>query len=165
MFICLLSNNTHKVEANGINWPYDCTYNCSRGGWPSSVLEKMKTDGYLREIRKSSGYFRVFFSFFYNSWEILYFLLLYAFNIMANKVLLHSQFIMRTLSCPPFADYRVWWSLADTKYGGTGLLVKRCYKPLNVRFSFDQIGDTSLSSTPLLMNQHLLYWHVILFMI
>lgn len=49
------------------------------------------------------------------------------------------QIMMRALSRPPFGSYKVWWSLADTKYGGTALLVKQCFKPLSVKFSLDQI--------------------------
>lgn len=49
-----------------------------------------------------------------------------------------KQIMTRILSRPPFGNYKVWWSLADTKYGGTALLVKQCFNPLSVRFSLDQ---------------------------
>ncbi|KAH7549777.1 hypothetical protein JRO89_XS13G0081000 [Xanthoceras sorbifolium] len=37
--------------------------------------------------------------------------------------------LLRALSSPPFEDFQVWWSLADSKYAGTALLVKKCFKP------------------------------------
>ncbi|MBA0773122.1 hypothetical protein Gotri_008421 [Gossypium trilobum] len=48
-----------------------------------------------------------------------------------------KQILMRALSSPPFGNYHVWWSLADTKYAGTALLVKKCLRPLKVSFSLD----------------------------
>ncbi|KAL9235583.1 hypothetical protein vseg_010329 [Gypsophila vaccaria] len=48
-----------------------------------------------------------------------------------------KQVLMRALSSPPFGNYRVWWSLSDTKYAGTALLVKKCFKPKKVCFSLD----------------------------
>lgn len=50
------------------------------------------------------------------------------------------QILMRALSSPPFGNYHVWWSLADTKYAGTALLVKKCLRPLKVSFSLDGTG-------------------------
>jgi aminoglycoside/choline kinase family phosphotransferase len=47
---------------------------------------------------------------------------------------------MRALSNPPFGNYRVWWSLADSKYAGTALFVKKCFKPKSVVFNLDKIG-------------------------
>ncbi|KAK3439820.1 hypothetical protein EUGRSUZ_B00162 [Eucalyptus grandis] len=47
-----------------------------------------------------------------------------------------KQILMRALSSPPFGDYRVWWSLGESKYAGTALLVKKCFKP-KVSFSLD----------------------------
>lgn len=47
---------------------------------------------------------------------------------------------MRALSNPPFGNYRVWWSLADSKYAGTALLVKKYYQPVKVSFSLDRTG-------------------------
>lgn len=47
---------------------------------------------------------------------------------------------MRALSSPPFGSYRIWWSLADSKYAGTALLVKKCFKPKSVVFNLDKIG-------------------------
>jgi len=49
-----------------------------------------------------------------------------------------KQAMMRALSMPPLSDYAVWWSLADSKYGGTALFVKHCCTPLSVCFSLDQ---------------------------
>uniref|UniRef100_A0A1D1Y8W6 DNA-(apurinic or apyrimidinic site) endonuclease n=1 Tax=Anthurium amnicola TaxID=1678845 RepID=A0A1D1Y8W6_9ARAE len=48
-----------------------------------------------------------------------------------------KQVLMRALSSPPFKSYRVWWSLSDSKYGGTALLVKRQFQPKKVSFSLD----------------------------
>ncbi|XP_057534602.1 DNA-(apurinic or apyrimidinic site) endonuclease isoform X1 [Amaranthus tricolor] len=48
-----------------------------------------------------------------------------------------KQVVMRALSSPPFGNYRVWWSLADSKYAGTALLVKKCFKPKKISFSLD----------------------------
>ncbi|XP_028549406.1 DNA-(apurinic or apyrimidinic site) lyase isoform X1 [Dendrobium catenatum] len=48
-----------------------------------------------------------------------------------------KQVIMRVLSSPPFQNYRVWWSLSDSKYAGTALLIKNRCKPKKVSFSLD----------------------------
>ncbi|GKV13851.1 hypothetical protein SLEP1_g24820 [Rubroshorea leprosula] len=48
-----------------------------------------------------------------------------------------KQILMRALSSPPFGNYRVWWSLADSKYAGTALLVKKCCQPQKVSFSLE----------------------------
>ena len=50
------------------------------------------------------------------------------------------QILMRALSSPPFANYRVWWSLADSKYAGTALIVKKCFQPKKIFFNLDRIG-------------------------
>ena len=50
------------------------------------------------------------------------------------------QILMHALSRPPFGNYRVWWSLADSKYAGTALFVKKCFQPKKVSFSIDQKG-------------------------
>ena len=47
---------------------------------------------------------------------------------------------MRALSSPPFRDYRVWWSLSDSKYAGTALIVKKCFQPKSVFFNLDKKG-------------------------
>lgn len=47
---------------------------------------------------------------------------------------------MRALSNPPFGNYHVWWSLAESKYAGTALFVKKCFKPKSVVFNLDKIG-------------------------
>jgi len=63
------------------------------------------------------------------------------------------QVLMRALSSPPFGNYHVWWSLADSKYAGTALLVKKCCKPKSVVFNLDKLGI-------LLCRFFLLYlWH------
>ncbi|XP_010248775.1 PREDICTED: DNA-(apurinic or apyrimidinic site) lyase isoform X2 [Nelumbo nucifera] len=48
------------------------------------------------------------------------------------------QILMRAISNAPFGNYRVWWSLADSKYAGTVLFVKKCFKPKNIFFSLDR---------------------------
>ncbi|GMY15018.1 DNA-(apurinic or apyrimidinic site) lyase [Fagus crenata] len=52
-----------------------------------------------------------------------------------------KQILMRALSSPPFANYRVWWSLADSKYAGTALFVKKCFQPKKVFFNLDRIAS------------------------
>ncbi|KAG0450081.1 hypothetical protein HPP92_026949 [Vanilla planifolia] len=49
-----------------------------------------------------------------------------------------KQVLMRALSTSPFNNYQVWWSLSDSKYGGTALLIKRELQPENVSFSLDR---------------------------
>ncbi|GAB2223685.1 hypothetical protein Droror1_Dr00004423 [Drosera rotundifolia] len=49
-----------------------------------------------------------------------------------------KQSLLRALSIPPFGTYQVWWSLSDSKYAGTALLVKKCYQPKKISFSLDQ---------------------------
>ncbi|KNA05930.1 hypothetical protein SOVF_185690 [Spinacia oleracea] len=48
-----------------------------------------------------------------------------------------KKVLMRALSSAPFGNYRVWWSLSDSKYAGTALLVKKCFKPKKISFSLD----------------------------
>ncbi|OMP10387.1 Exodeoxyribonuclease III xth [Corchorus olitorius] len=52
-----------------------------------------------------------------------------------------KQILLRALSSPPFGNYRVWWSLADSKYAGTALLVKKCLRPVKVYFSLDKTAS------------------------
>lgn len=52
-----------------------------------------------------------------------------------------KQIIMRALSNPPFRNYNVWWSLSDSKYAGTALLIKKCFEPQKVYFSLDKKGS------------------------
>ncbi|CAA6668259.1 unnamed protein product [Spirodela intermedia] len=52
-----------------------------------------------------------------------------------------KQVLMRALSSAPFKSYRVWWSLSDSKYGGTALIVKRQFQPKRVSFSLDPTYD------------------------
>uniref|UniRef100_A0A2P2JHV0 DNA-apurinic or apyrimidinic site lyase n=1 Tax=Rhizophora mucronata TaxID=61149 RepID=A0A2P2JHV0_RHIMU len=65
-----------------------------------------------------------------------------------------KQILMRALSSPPFGDYHVWWSLADSKYAGTALLVKKCFQPIKVTFSLDGAGNLvdSLRLRPLCLH-------------
>lgn len=53
---------------------------------------------------------------------------------------LNMQIIMHALSNPPFGNYRVWWSLSDSKYAGTALIVKKCFQPQKVFFNLDRKG-------------------------
>ncbi|RAL47542.1 hypothetical protein DM860_011280 [Cuscuta australis] len=48
--------------------------------------------------------------------------------------------ITRALSSLPIKNYDVWWSLSDSKYAGTALLVKKCFQP-KVSFSLDGTGS------------------------
>ncbi|KAG6542858.1 hypothetical protein Mapa_015762 [Marchantia paleacea] len=48
-----------------------------------------------------------------------------------------KQAVMRALSVSPLSDYQVWWSLAESKYAGTALLVKHFFKPVSVKFSLE----------------------------
>ncbi|KAJ8752002.1 hypothetical protein K2173_001028 [Erythroxylum novogranatense] len=52
-----------------------------------------------------------------------------------------KQILMRALSTAPFANYRTWWSLADSKYAGTALFVKKCFQPIKVTFSLDKTAS------------------------
>jgi hypothetical protein len=49
---------------------------------------------------------------------------------------------MRALSVSPLSDYGVWWSLGDSKYGGTALLVKHSCSPISISYSLDQSGTS-----------------------
>lgn len=52
-----------------------------------------------------------------------------------------KRILMRALSNPPFGNYHVWWSLAESKYAGTALFVKKCFKPKSVVFNLDKIAS------------------------
>ncbi|KAJ0974644.1 hypothetical protein J5N97_016609 [Dioscorea zingiberensis] len=52
-----------------------------------------------------------------------------------------KQMLLRALSAPPFGNYRVWWSLSDSKYGGTALFVKKQFRPKKVSFSLDRTAS------------------------
>ncbi|XP_047314493.1 DNA-(apurinic or apyrimidinic site) endonuclease [Impatiens glandulifera] len=52
-----------------------------------------------------------------------------------------KQIMMRALSNPPFRNYNVWWSLSDSKYAGTAMLIKKCFSPIKVSFSLDLKGS------------------------
>ncbi|KAL4193458.1 hypothetical protein AMTRI_Chr06g199450 [Amborella trichopoda] len=49
-----------------------------------------------------------------------------------------KQVLLRAISSPPFGNFRVWWSLADTKYGGTALFIKKQFQPNKVSFSLER---------------------------
>ncbi|KAM7275684.1 hypothetical protein ACFE04_017550 [Oxalis oulophora] len=52
-----------------------------------------------------------------------------------------KRIMMTALATPPFGNYRVWWSLSDSKYAGTALLVKKCMQPIKVSFSLDKTAS------------------------
>ncbi|TXG51347.1 hypothetical protein EZV62_023871 [Acer yangbiense] len=62
--------------------------------------------------------------------------------IVASKFCCMTNYFISTLLCalssPPFGDFQIWWSLADSKYAGTALLVKKCLQPKKVSFSLDK---------------------------
>eukprot|EP01018_Ginkgo_biloba_P023207 Gb_34536 [translate_table: standard] len=55
-----------------------------------------------------------------------------------------KQILMRAILSPPFSNYRVWWSLGDTKYAGTALFVKHQFQPQKVTFSLDHTESSAL---------------------
>ncbi|KAJ7956117.1 DNA-(apurinic or apyrimidinic site) lyase [Quillaja saponaria] len=52
-----------------------------------------------------------------------------------------KQILLRALARAPFGNYRVWWSLADSKYAGTALFVKKCFQPKRVFFNLDKTAN------------------------
>ncbi|GJP46694.1 hypothetical protein CLOM_g5948 [Closterium sp. NIES-68] len=54
------------------------------------------------------------------------------------------QFLQHALASAPFSHYRVWWSLAPTKYAGTAMLLKRSLLSSlsSVSFSLDASAIT-----------------------
>jgi hypothetical protein len=48
------------------------------------------------------------------------------------------QIVLRALSSTPFKDYRVWWSLSESKYAGTAVFVKKKFEPKKVSFNLDR---------------------------
>lgn len=58
---------------------------------------------------------------------------------------LPMQVVMRALSSLPFKDYRVWWSLSESKYGGTAMFIKKQFQPKKVSFSLDRKGILEFS--------------------
>ncbi|TVU51700.1 hypothetical protein EJB05_03141 [Eragrostis curvula] len=44
-------------------------------------------------------------------------------------------------SSPPFKDYRVWWSLSDSKYAGTAMFIKKKFEPKKVSFNLDRTSS------------------------
>lgn len=78
---------------------------------------------------------------------IKYFSYLSLYNVLVVIIIKVNSFyikimqtIMRALSSPPFRNYRVWWSLSDSKYAGTALLVNKCFQPKSVFFNLDRKG-------------------------
>ncbi|CAI7877223.1 unnamed protein product, partial [Closterium sp. NIES-54] len=59
------------------------------------------------------------------------------------------QFVQHALASPPFCLYRVWWSLAPTKYASTAMLLKRSLLPhlLSASFSLDASGSSREEKT------------------
>ncbi|CAN6328868.1 unnamed protein product [Urochloa humidicola] len=52
-----------------------------------------------------------------------------------------KQVVLRALSSSPFKDYRVWWSLSDSKYAGTAMLIKKKFEPKKVSFNLDRTSS------------------------
>ncbi|KAJ7945768.1 DNA-(apurinic or apyrimidinic site) lyase [Quillaja saponaria] len=52
-----------------------------------------------------------------------------------------KKVLMIALASAPFENYRVWWSLADSKYAGTALFVKKCFQPKRVVFNLDKTAN------------------------
>uniref|UniRef100_J3NCM9 DNA-(apurinic or apyrimidinic site) endonuclease n=1 Tax=Oryza brachyantha TaxID=4533 RepID=J3NCM9_ORYBR len=52
-----------------------------------------------------------------------------------------KQVVLRALSTPPFKDYRVWWSLSDSKYAGTAMIIKKKFEPKKVSFNLDRTSS------------------------
>lgn len=82
-----------------------------------------------------------------NATLVKYFSYLNLYNVLVVIIIKVNSFyikimqtIMRALSSPPFRNYRVWWSLSDSKYAGTALLVKKCFQPKSVFFNLDRKG-------------------------
>ncbi|KAM0823805.1 hypothetical protein ACQ4PT_070624 [Festuca glaucescens] len=52
-----------------------------------------------------------------------------------------KQTVLRALSSSPFKDYRVWWSLSESKYAGTAVFVKKKFEPKKVSFNLDRTSS------------------------
>ncbi|RCV18521.1 hypothetical protein SETIT_3G307300v2 [Setaria italica] len=52
-----------------------------------------------------------------------------------------KQVVLRALSSSPFKDYRVWWSLSDSKYAGTAMFIKKKFEPKKVSFNLDKTSS------------------------
>ncbi|XP_072950804.1 DNA-(apurinic or apyrimidinic site) endonuclease isoform X1 [Typha angustifolia] len=52
-----------------------------------------------------------------------------------------KQMVLRALSSLPFKNYRVWWSLSESKYAGTALFIKKQFQPKKVSFSLDRTAS------------------------
>ncbi|XP_020172166.1 DNA-(apurinic or apyrimidinic site) endonuclease [Aegilops tauschii subsp. strangulata] len=52
-----------------------------------------------------------------------------------------KQTVLRALSSSPFKDYRVWWSLSDSKYAGTAVFMKKKFEPKKVSFNLDRTSS------------------------
>ncbi|CAM0957297.1 unnamed protein product [Alopecurus aequalis] len=51
------------------------------------------------------------------------------------------QTVLRALSSSPFKDYRVWWSLSESKYAGTAVFMKKKFEPKKVSFNLDRTSS------------------------
>ncbi|KAL5206805.1 hypothetical protein ABZP36_035014 [Zizania latifolia] len=52
-----------------------------------------------------------------------------------------KQVVLRALSTPPFKDYCVWWSLSDSKYAGTAMIIKKKFEPKKISFNLDRTSS------------------------
>ncbi|KAJ3672669.1 hypothetical protein LUZ60_007390 [Juncus effusus] len=52
-----------------------------------------------------------------------------------------KQIVMRALSNGPFKEYKAYWSLSDSKYGGTAMFIKNQVHTKKVSFCLDRIGS------------------------
>uniref|UniRef100_A0ACD5TK52 Uncharacterized protein n=1 Tax=Avena sativa TaxID=4498 RepID=A0ACD5TK52_AVESA len=52
-----------------------------------------------------------------------------------------KQIVLRALSSSPFKDYRVWWSLSESKYAGTAVFMKKKFEPKKVSFNLDRTSS------------------------
>nr|XP_024383071.1 DNA-(apurinic or apyrimidinic site) lyase-like [Physcomitrium patens] len=61
-----------------------------------------------------------------------------------NSACEDKQITMYALSVSPLSDSGVWWSLGDSNYGGTALLVKQNCSPISISCSLDQSDGSIL---------------------
>ncbi|KAL6905827.1 hypothetical protein ACP4OV_003428 [Aristida adscensionis] len=59
-------------------------------------------------------------------------------EVVLQSLLDVTQVVLRALSSSPFKDYRVWWSLSDSKYAGTAMFIKKKFEPKKVSFNLDR---------------------------
>jgi hypothetical protein len=70
------------------------------------------------------------------------------------------QIVLRALSSSPFKDYRVWWSLSDSKYAGTALFVKKKFEPKKVSYNLDRTCKYGYNFRLFFHNYILCYHHI-----